>query len=210
MSDAITVALPKGRLFDPCIQLFADAGCAIDGKAFDGRRLSVESADAALRFIAVKPWDVPVYVEYGIADLGVTGADVILERDADVYVPLTLPFGACRLVVAMREGEGAPARGRTLRVATKYPYLTTEYFNARGTPVEVIPLQGSVELAPVLGLADRIVDLVETGATLAANGLVVEEEMDAYSAQIIVCRSSLLTRAARLRPLLDRLAEAQP
>lgn len=208
MNDIVTLALPKGRLFDPSIALLARAGCRLSAGDFDDRRLFVDDPSTEVRFVATKPWDVPIYVEYGVADLGVVGGDVLRERPVDVLVPLALPFGACRMVVAARNGAAPPEQGSTVRVASKYPRIAAEWFNGRGIPVEMIALAGSVELAPVLGLADRIVDLVETGRTLAANGLAVEAEVERFQARLIVCRSSLITRTDRVSALIDRIRDA--
>jgi ATP phosphoribosyltransferase len=172
----------------------------------------VEVGTPPIRFVMVKPGDVPIYVEYGIADAGIAGSDTLLESGADVLEPLDLGIGRCRLVVAGRAAAtpdpvGAPD-GAALRVATKYPRLTREHFHARGRHVEVIALGGSVELAPLLGLADRIVDLVETGRTLKDNGLVVLEEIAPVSARWIVNRARLALRRAEIGEMTRRLAAA--
>ena len=203
MSHNLTVALPKGRLLQTSLALFADIGIDVSSKSFDGRKLYVD-ADG-LRFIAVKAWDVPVYVEYGIADLGVAGGDVLAERGNDVVVPLNLGFGRCRMAVAAPGGATAIERGSHIRVATKYPLTAQRHFAARGLSVEIIELQGSVELGIVLGLADRIVDIVETGNTLAANGLVIEEDIASHEAHMIVCRSSMITQTEQIQSLLQRV-----
>ena len=161
----------------------------------------------ALRFLLVKPGDVPVYVEYGAADLGIVGQDVLWESGRDVYEPLQLGFGRCRLVLAgtpaQRDRDFRLATG--LRVATKYPRLTRAYFQRNGLSVEIIPLTGSIELAPLVGLADLVVDVVETGRTLRENGLVELEEIATCQAVLIVNRVSHRLRLAEVRDLLARL-----
>jgi ATP phosphoribosyltransferase len=156
--------------------------------------------------LLLKPDDVPTYVEYGTADLGVCGRDVLVERDVDVYMPVDLGIGRCRLVVAGRAGEAPGARdgtGRMPRVATKFPRTAAAHFAARGTQVEIVDVQGSVELAPLTGLADLIVDLVETGTTLAQNGLEVKEEVATVSSLLVVNRASYKLRSAVLGPLVE-------
>jgi ATP phosphoribosyltransferase len=162
-----------------------------------------------LRFLFVKDMDVPTYVEYGVADCGVAGRDVLLEMGGDVYEPLDLGFGRCRLVVARRrEDPNDYRRHSTVRVATKYPRVAARHFLERGLSVEVVTLQGSVEIAPGLGLADCIVDVVETGRTLEANGLVPVEEVATSSARLIVNRASYHARREEVSRLLAALKEA--
>jgi len=201
---SLTLALAKGKLLPGCEALFRRAGLAFPADA--GRRLLVRAE--GLRFLFVRDVDVPTYVEYGAADCGVVGLDVLLEAASDVLTPLDLGFGRCRLVVA--EPRGAPRRdvASTLRVATRYPRLAAAHFLARGASVEVVPLAGSVELAPGLGLADCIVDVVETGRTLEENGLEAGPEIAASSARLIVNRASFHSRMAELVPLLDALGRA--
>ncbi len=175
----LTVAIPKGRVQKVLATLFAKGGLDASVLDDDDRRLVRQSADGRTRFLLLKPDDVPTYVEFGAADLGVSGRDILLERRYDLYQPLDLGIGRCRMVVA------APADRTEMpsvpRVATKYPRIATDHFAARGIQAEVIFVQGSVELAPLVGLADLIVDLVETGSTLKENHLVVIEEVAAIS-----------------------------
>ena len=200
-SGGLTVALSKGRLLPGARELFRRA--ALPFPEEEGRRLVV-SFDA-LRFLFVKDMDVPTYVEYGVADLGIAGRDVLLESGADVYEPLDLGFGRCRLVVARPHGhDAAPLR----RVATKYPRVASTHFLQHGLSVEVVRLAGSVELAPGLGLSDAIVDVVETGRTLEENGLEVVEEVAACSARLVVNRASYHARRAEVAALLERLSRA--
>jgi ATP phosphoribosyltransferase len=204
----LSVAIPSGRLLAPARDLLERAGWPLPRRLEESRRLIIETERPAARFVLVKPSDVPVYVEYGIADAGVVGSDVLRESAADVLEPLDLGIGACRLVVAGRQGQPAAADGAALRVATKYPRLTREHFHARGEHVEVIALGGAVELAPLLGLADRIVDLVETGRTLEENGLSVLEEIAPVSARFIVNRARMVLRRAEIEAMTRNLAAA--
>src|SRR5204863_945041 len=165
-----------------------------------------------LRFILLKPADVPTYVEYGAADLGIVGKDILLEQAPDVYEPIDLGFGFCRLVVAEpRElwERDDPAKWSWVRVATKYPRLTEQYFSERGVQVEIVRLDGSIELAPLVGLAERIVDLVQSGETLRANGLVEVAEITRSTARLIVNRASMKTEHAAVTGLIDELKAAR-
>jgi len=205
----LSIALPTGRLLKPTRALLSRGGWKLPLRLEENRRLILEVGKPPTRFIFVKPSDVPVYVEYGIADAGVAGADVLWESRADVLEPLDLEIGCCRLVVAGRNGHTLATDGAgALRVATKYPRLTREHFHARGQHVEVIPLGGSLELAPQLGLADVIVDLVETGRTLAQNGLVVLEEIGTVSARWILNRSRMAMSGDEIESMTDRLYRA--
>jgi ATP phosphoribosyltransferase len=201
---SLTVALSKGKLLPGSESLFRRAGLPFPEG--EGRRLVVPID--GLRFLFVKDMDVPTYVEYGVADCGVAGRDVLLETASDVYEPLDLGFGRCRLVVAGRKDRARAPRSSTVRVATKYPRVTSSHFLERGVSAEVVRLAGSVEIAPGLGLADCIVDVVETGRTLEENGLEVLEEVAASSARLVVNRASYHARRAEVAPLLDALREA--
>ena len=183
---SLTVALSKGKLLAGTEALFRAA--RLPFPEGEGRRLVVETD--GLRFLFVKDMDVPTYVEYGVADCGIAGRDVLLETASDVYEPLDLGFGRCRLMVARPRGAADADRASTLRVATKYPRVASGHFLARGQSVEVVKLAGSVELAPGLGLADCIVDVVETGRTLVENGLQEVEDVAVSSARLIVNRAS--------------------
>jgi len=204
----IRVALAKGRLFDPAVACFGRAGILIDPDP--GRRLLIPSNDPAIEFLAVKPADVAVYVESGAADLGVTGTDVLRETEADVLEPLELGFGACRLVVANPATAPWPdlPGGKTARVATKYPRLAWRHFAETGRSVEIITVNGAVEVAPLLGLAHWIVDLVDSGNTLRANGLSERETILQVGAVLVANRASQkLKLEAHLR-LMERLERA--
>jgi len=202
---SLTVALSKGKLLPGARALFGRAGLPFPNG--EGRRLVVEAGE--LRFLFVKDMDVPTYVEYGVADCGVAGRDVLLEAGADVLEPVDLGFGRCRVVVARpKGGEGATFSAATTRVASKYPRLAAAHFLERGLGVEVVRLAGSVEIAPGLGLADCVVDVVETGRTLAENGLEELETVAESSARLIVNRASFHARRVELQALVARLQEA--
>ena len=207
-SDRIAIALPKGRLFDEAVGLFARLGVGGVEALADSRRLTCEDADGRFRFLALKPVDIPVYVEHGATDLGIVGKDLLLEQGRDVYEPLDLGFGACRLVVAEPASlrlHDDPRSWTSLRVATKYPRLTERHFSQKGIQVEIVHLSGSIELAPTMGLAERIVDLVATGRTLRENGLVEVEEILKSSARLIVNRASLKTRYQAIQMVIEGL-----
>ncbi len=199
---SLTIALSKGRLLTGAAALFAKAGLPFPPQ--DTRRLIVE-ADG-LRFLFVKDMDVPVYVEYGVADAGICGSDVLLEAGSDVLVPLDLGYGRCRMVLAAPPSSGfGESWPTTLRVATNYAGIARGFFEARGLAAEFVKLQGSVEIAPGLGLADCIVDMVETGRTLRENGLEVVEEIVATSARLVVNRASDHVKRGEIASLLARL-----
>jgi ATP phosphoribosyltransferase len=205
---SLTIALAKGRLQDETIVRLAAGGVRVAAGDLDSRRLLISDESGRYELLLVKPGDVPVYVEYGVADAGVCGSDVLAESGADVHEPLDLRFGKCRLVVAARAEHAERDYGHiaTVRVATKYPRTTAEYFRRRGVPVEIIVLSGSVELAPVTGLAERIVDLVETGRTLAENGLVVTDTIAEVSARLLVNRASYQLKRTEVADLIALLA----
>jgi ATP phosphoribosyltransferase len=203
----LTVALSKGRLLDKTVEFLALAGIQVPEDVLSSRRLIAPDAAGRYRFLLVKPMDLPTYVEYGVAAAGICGRDVLLEVSPDLHQPLDLGFGRCRLVLAGRSGETANHDNllSTARVATKYPRVTEDFFRGRGLPAEVIYLSGSVELAPNLGLADTIVDLVETGRTLAENGLVVLEEIAESSARVVVNRASFHIQYSEVQEFLRKL-----
>jgi ATP phosphoribosyltransferase len=203
-AGVLTIALAKGRMQQDALALLARAGVRVSDEAINSRRLAVEDEGGRFRFIFVKPSDVPVYVEHGVADCGVVGRDVLLEADADLLQPLDLGIGRCRLVVAAPPGR-VSAELVAPRVATKYPRIAAAHFGARGTPVEIIALSGSVELAPLMGLADCIVDLVETGRTLSENGLEAVETIALSSARLVVNRASYQLKAGAVAALIDSL-----
>jgi ATP phosphoribosyltransferase len=204
----LRVALAKGRLYEPSVERFRRAGAGFEGDP--GRRLLLPSRDPGIEFLVVKPADVPVYVEAGAADLGITGTDVLRETGADVLEPLELGFGRCRLVVATPADRPYPALpgGVTPRVATKYPNLTRQHFGARGRPVDIVHVGGSVEVAPLLNLSHWIVDLVDTGNTLKANGLLERETILEVQAVLVANRASQKLNLDRYLDLMRRLGTA--
>jgi ATP phosphoribosyltransferase len=206
VKEQLTLALPKGRLLEPALGLLRALGVA--GVEGDSRRLIFTDPERGLRLLFLKPADVPAYVTHGAADLGIVGRDILLEQAPDVYEPLDLGFGFCRLVVAEpRElwEEDDPKSWSWVRVATKYPRLTEQYFSERGVQVEIVHLDGSIELAPLVGLADRIVDLVQSGETLRANGLVEVAEIMRSTARVIVNRASMKTEYRAVTDLLEEM-----
>jgi ATP phosphoribosyltransferase len=208
----LTVALSKGRLLEPTVRFLERAGIRVPEGLLDSRRLIAPDDEGRYRFLLVKPMDLPTYVEYGVAAAGICGRDVLLEVRPDLHQPLDLGFGRCTLVVAGKAGADA-ATGNVLsttRVATKYPRTAERYFRSRGLPVEVVYLSGSVELAPNLGLADTIVDLVETGRTLQENGLEVLDHIADSSARVVVNRASFHVRHEGVRAFLESLRRALP
>lgn len=217
MSGRLTLALPKGRTLGPVADLLGKSGVTGEGDAslrdvlLGESRALVRKARFgahAVDMLLLKPDDVPTYVEYGTADLGVCGRDVLVEREVDVYQPVDLGIGRCRLVVAGRAADTGLPTGRMPRVATKYPKAAAAHFARRGVQVDVVNVQGSVELAPLTGLADLIVDLVETGSTLAQNGLEVKEEIQTISSLLVANRASYKLRADAIGPLVAGIRSA--
>ena len=203
MDSPLVAALPTGRLLRAAASLLGSAGVPLPEGSAD-RRLQL-SGDG-MEVVFAKDRDVPIYVEHGVADLGVVGRDVLEEQPAHIYEPLDLGVGRCRMVLA-RPGR-RPLREPPWRIATKFPVVTARHFGARGIPVELIRLSGAIELAPAMDLADAVVDLVETGATLRDNGLIEEETLFESTARVVVNRASFRLRAASLQALLRRLESA--
>src|SRR4051812_18842374 len=201
----LTIAIPKGRMQKSLSALFAKAGIDASVLQIDDRRLVRETSDGRLRFLLLKPDDVPTYVEYGAADLGVSGRDVLRERRCDLYQPLDLGIGKCRMVVAAPTGAVLPD---VPRIATKFPRIASEHYASLGIQAEIIYVGGSVELAPIVGLSDAIVDLVESGATLRENGLVEVETIFDVSSVLVANRSLFKLRHAEIQPLVERLRKA--
>ena len=208
----ITLALSKGRIFDETAPLLATAGIRALDDPETSRKLILRTNRSDLRLILVRAADTPTYVQHGAAELGVAGKDVLLEHGGEgLYQPLDLGIAACRLMVAVPEGfdyEAAVSRGARLRVATKYMHAAREHFAKKGVHVDLIKLYGSMELAPLVGLADAIVDLVSTGNTLRANRLRAVEEIQQISARLIVNQAALKLGRASLQPLLDAFSRA--
>ncbi|HEY4554533.1 MAG TPA: ATP phosphoribosyltransferase [Bacillaceae bacterium] len=193
------VALTKGRLEKQFVAFLKERGFDVQPLIDKGRKLQVETD--AFSAVFAKGIDVATYVEHGIADIGIVGEDILMETQPDVFDLLPLPFGKCRFAVAGEPSAIHPLRKQ--RIATKYPNITTKYFREQGQSVDIVKLEGSVELAPLLGLADDIVDIVETGNTLRENGLIVKEEMYRLSARCIANRNSLKLKKSVLAPLID-------
>ncbi len=208
----ITLALSKGRIFDETLPLLAAAGISVEAVQSDSRKLIVPTGDPEVRLIIVRASDVPTYVRYGAADLGVAGRDVLLESGVEgIYQPIDLGIARCRLCVAVPQGfdyAQAVRRGARMRVATKYVDCARQHFALKGVHVDLIKLYGSMELAPLVGLADAIVDVVSSGGTLRANRLVEVEEILAISARLIVNQASLKTQPRKIGAILQAVGEA--
>lgn len=206
--EPLSIALPKGRILQEAIGLFAKIGIDIKYILEDPRRLVFELPQRAMRFMLIRAQDVPVYVEYGAADMGIAGKDVLCEQGRDLYEPLDLGIGRCRMVVAepkeLKERDN-PSGWTYLKIATKYPNIATRYFVERGIEVEIIKLYGSIELAPLFGLSERIVDLVQTGETLRKNGLVEVETIMDVSAKLICNRASLKRKPELIKGFIESL-----
>jgi ATP phosphoribosyltransferase len=207
---ALNFALPKGRVLDEALPLLAAAGMRPLEDPESSRKLILPTDREGLSLVILRATDVPTYVQYGAADLGIAGKDVLLEHGSEgLYQPIDLNIGRCRLVVATRrtyDWNGTVQRGARIRVATKYVRTAREHFAAKGMHVDLIKLYGSMELAPLAGLADAIVDLVSTGNTLRANDLVVVEEIMPISSRVIVNPAALKLKRDAMKPLLDALA----
>src|SRR5215470_13092802 len=207
----LVIALCKGRFLDPSLDMLAKAGIRFPEDVASSRKLIFDSEDDGFRVVLVKPADVPTYVEYGAADIGIAGRDVIMESSADLLQPLDLNFGHCKIAVAGPKSAHSinGSEHPTVRVATKYPRITLDYYNGRGIPVEIIPLSGSIELAPLIGLADRIVDLVETGRTLKENGLEILEVIAESSARLLINRAGYQTKREEVLAFIQALEKAR-
>jgi ATP phosphoribosyltransferase len=208
VNDFITIAIPKGRILQESVALFRKIGIDCEELLGDTRRLIFENRTQRMRYMIVRATDVPTYVEYGCADLGIVGKDTLLEQEKDLYEPLDLRFGYCRMVVAEPvelSSNDDPAGWTSIRIATKYPNFTEKYFTGKGVQVEIIKLYGSIELAPLVGLSERIVDLVSTGETLKQNGLVEVETIAEITTRLIVNRASLKTKQKRITEIIAGL-----
>ena len=200
----LTIALPKGRLGETVYELFAQAGFPCPALLEKSRKLTFENPEAGVRYFWVKPSDVAVYVARGAADIGVAGKDILLEYAPDVYELADLDVGKCRMAVAGFP-EKYPPSGGMLRVATKFPNIAKTHFNSQGRDIDIIHLNGSIEIAPILGLSDVIVDIVETGKTLKENGLEVLEEIVPISARLIANKASFKFKTEAIRTIMDSL-----
>lgn len=211
MSDYINIALPKGRLGESVYEMFAEAGFECPEVKSKTRKLIFENTEKKVRYFWVKPSDVAIYVEHGAADVGVCGKDILLESEPDVYELLDLKTGICRMMVAGPVGWHDSTE-KTLRVATKFPEITRAYYAGRSRDIELIKLNGSIEIAPILGLSDVIVDIVETGNTLRANGLEPKSEVLPISARLIANKSSFKFKTSGIEDIvkgLDILVESR-
>jgi len=208
--SGIVIALSKGRILDEAAPMLARAGIAPAEDLDATRKLVIGTQRRDVQLIVVRASDAPTYVQHGAADLGIAGRDVLVEHGgAGLYQPLDLGIARCRMVVAARKGfdyAAAVRQGARLRVATKYVQTTREHFSAKGVHVDLIRLYGSMELAPIVGLADAIVDLVATGRTLHDNGLVAVEEIMQVSARLVVNQASLKMKRALLQPVMEAFA----
>jgi ATP phosphoribosyltransferase len=208
----IGIALSKGRILEETGPLLARAGLSPKEDPESSRKLVIPTARRDVNLVIVRASDTPTYVANGAVDLGIAGKDVLVEHGGEgLYQPLDLGIARCRMMVAVKKGfdyAGAVQKGARLRVATKYLKTTREFFGAKGVHVDLIRLYGSMELAPIMGLADAIVDLVSTGKTLKANNLEAVEEIMPVSARLIVNQAALKTRRAQLQPLIDTFAKA--
>jgi ATP phosphoribosyltransferase len=209
MNNNITIALSKGRLLEQSLPLLSKLGIEPEEAPDTSRKLIFSTSDANIKLVMIRATDVPTYVEYGAADIGIAGKDVLMEYGGDgLYEPLDL--GICRCRLALAGPEQTASVDRRLRIATKYVNTTREYFASRGEQVEIIKLYGSMELAPVLGLADLIVDLVESGNTLKANGLVEMEKLTDISARLVVNKGAMKMKQGTIKPFISRLADVLP
>ena len=202
----LNIALPKGRLGDKVYSLFAKMGYDCSEFLSDTRKLVIESEENGVRYLLIKPSDVGIYVERGAADIGVVGKDALLETNPDVYELLDLELGKCRLAVAAKNGF-VEDTDRTLRVATKYVNVTKNYYKGLNREIEIIKLNGSMELAPILGLSDVILDIVETGTTLKENNLSVYETVAPSSARLIANKSNYQFKSEEIDRIVERMKE---
>ena len=205
--DYLTIALPKGKLFAKSVELLAKVGYKAENVADDSRKLVISNTETKVRFIITKTVDLPTYVEYGAADIGIIGKDVLLEEDKDVYELLDLKYGKCRLMLAVPEEKRRPKLTdyAHLRVATKYQNSARKYFDKLGIQTEIIKLNGSIELAPIVGLSELIVDIVETGTTLKENKLAEIDVVYHASARLIANKVSFKLKFERLNKLVQDL-----
>ena len=205
MNEMINVALPKGRLGKKVYDMFERAGYECPSIKEDNRKLIFENEEAGVRYFWVKPSDVTIYVERGAADIGIAGKDILLENEPDVYELLDLHLGKCRMAVAAK-GDFRDHTERTLRVATKFPNITRDFYEKESRDIDIIKLNGSIEIAPILGLSDVIVDIVETGKTLKENNLDVIDTIVPISARLIANKASFSYKTMAVEKIRDGLA----
>lgn len=207
MSEMINIALPKGRLGEKVYNLFESLGYGCPAIKENSRKLVFEDEANGVRYFWVKPSDVAIYVLTGVADVGVVGKDIILEQKPDVYELLDLGFGKCRMAVAGKKGERMPT-DKTIRVATKFPEIAKKYFASKSREIDIIKLNGSIELAPILGMSDVIVDIVETGTTLKENDLEVYETIVDISARFIANKTGFRFKTEKIEQMKAKIEEA--
>ena len=203
----LNIALPKGRLGDKVYELFASIGYDCSEIYSDNRKLVFENKENGVRYLLVKPSDVAIYIAHGAADIGVVGKDIILEQKPDVYELLDLGFGKCRMAVAGKKGERMQT-DKTIRVATKFPEIAKKYFASKSREIDIIKLNGSIELAPILGMSDVIVDIVETGTTLKENDLEVYETIVDISARFIANKTGFRFKNEKIEQMKAKIEEA--
>ena len=203
----LTIALAKGRLAEKAVDLFEECGITVDLLREENRKLVIEDKKDDIKFILVKPADVPVYVYRGVADMGVAGKDTLLEAGLPLYEMLDLKFAECSICVAGYTNNQKKHLGALTRVATKYPRIAKLHYEQKGEDIEIIKLNGSIELAPILDLSDVIVDIVESGATLKENGLEVLEKVCSVSARLVVNQVSLKTKSKQISLLIEKMKE---
>lgn len=204
----ITIAFSRGRLLEEATEIFKKAGYDIADILKNTRKLIFEYPDIDMKAMVVRPTDVPAYVEYGAADCGIVGKDTLIEEKCNLYEPLDLKIGKCKLVIAAPEGY-QPDNSKTLRVATKYPTVASDYYYKKGINVEIVKLYGSVELAPLVGLSDVIVDLTATGETLKKNKLEVIDEISSITARLVVNRVSMKVKSEEIKDFITRLQKVR-
>lgn len=208
--EFLTIALPKGTLFKDTVKLLKAVGFKCAGMEEDTRKLLFSDEEEKVRYIICRPTDVPTFVEYGAADLGMVGKDTIIEQKKDVYELLDLKYGSCRFVVAIPQnlqGKKDWTRMTQARVATKFPRVAENFFNQKGVQVEIIKLHGNIELAPIVGLSEMIVDIVSSGRTLRENNLVEVEEILKSTTRLIANRVSHRMKSSRINPIIEKMRE---
>ncbi|MCB1199457.1 MAG: ATP phosphoribosyltransferase [Leptospiraceae bacterium] len=206
MKPKLRIALPKGRMSDETLEFFTERKILSQGSAPTGRELIFQDSSGDFEFLLIRSKDVGTYVEQGAADMGIMGLDLLTEHRFDVNIVLPLPFGDCHLSVAHRSGHTEWRHRRNIRVATKYPHISSVYFFNRGFNIEIIQLYGSIEIAPITGISDVITDLVSTGATLKANGLQEEEQIMHSTAHLILNRAAYVHKRQFLNEIIDALS----
>jgi len=204
--EYLTIALAKGRLAEITIEILEQCGINCQSLKQSTRKLVLIDEENKVKFLLVKPSDVPTYVDYGVADIGVIGKDTLMEENKPLYEVLDLGFAACKLSIAGFPETDIYNKAKKLKVATKYPNIAASFFSTKSIDIEIIPLHGSVELGPITGLSDVILDIVESGKTLRANGLDILEDVCNISARLVVNQVSLKTKSARIRDLVSKIS----